>query len=528
MRPRWTAAIWILGSGLGACTPEPGKRASPAGAVDSAAGDSAEPGGSGDSGGALAGELEWVGDDHDLGVVSVDCVVEETRTLTNTGTAPLTVDAVTITGAGFSVLPEAEPPVTLAPGDTLALRVSAAVSTPGDAVGRLTVAWDAGSVLEAREAITVDDDAVCVALDGGGAELSETWTTDVRSSDILLVLDTSCSMSAVLDGVAMSFPTLATTLRAEMPDASFGIATFEDYVHVEGVEELGAAPDLPFHLLLGQTLDPDAVAEALARVELRNGADWPEAHLEAMVQALTGRGFDQGCDGYDALTDVLPFVASADDPFGGTAGQLDTGVALGTGGGTGRRADTLPIVVLATDAYWRDPDVGDHVPEGCADPVGHAEAEAVFQAEGAFFAAYVHRTTGDGGELDTAVRKLAAATDSVRDLDGDGTSDPAAVEWERDVDAGVELAAQIQGLVAELPVSELRVEVEVPPDSGLTASASVDAMGATTTGDPVEVSLSISGTASSSVLLEVRLIGVLDGHTRILGRRTYMVEASAP
>ena len=44
--------------------------------------------------------------------------------------------------------------------------------------------------------------------------------------------------------------------------------------------------------------------------------------MEALYQALSGAGYDMNCDGvYDAETDVLPFIASAADPFGGTAGE---------------------------------------------------------------------------------------------------------------------------------------------------------------------------------------------------------------
>jgi hypothetical protein len=84
-----------------------------------------------------------------FGNVTVDTSVEQSLTLTSTGTAPVTVNSAVIAGAGFA-LADNTLPVTLSPTQSLTLHVQFNPTTVGRANGTLTISSDSstGSMAE--------------------------------------------------------------------------------------------------------------------------------------------------------------------------------------------------------------------------------------------------------------------------------------------------------------------------------------------------------------------------------------------
>ena len=140
----------------------------------------------------------------------------------------------------------------------------------------------------------------------------------------------------------------------QFEDVAGGAAEFDDYNY----NFYGSGSDKPFKLTKGITTDTTSVISSInTNWTASGGADGPESSMEALYQAASGMGYDQNCNGtYDSTSDVLPFIDSAGDAFGGGEGQsYDSSLAgSGTRGGFGFRDYSLPIIIYATDNYMRD------------------------------------------------------------------------------------------------------------------------------------------------------------------------------
>ena len=187
--------------------------------------------------------------------------------------------------------------------------------------------------------------------------------------------------------------------------------------------------------------------------------------MEALYQGLTGAGYDMNCDGLyndTAVTDVLPFVASTSDPFGGAAGEAQDTETEGTGslGGFGFREGMLPIIVYATDAPLRDADSTDYMtPGGCPQDAGAADVIAAATALNA-------RLIGVGVNLGSyeepfhQMEALAEGTGSYADLDGDGSLEPAVVTWSgTNSDFRSTVVAAVEQLVAAMNYDTIELMV---------------------------------------------------------------------
>ena len=169
---------------------------------------------------------------------------------------------------------------------------------------------------------------------------------------------------------------------------------------------------------------------AIAATPNHYGGDGTEGDVEALYQSATGAGYDMDCDGvYDEENDVLPFLASPFDPFGGTAGEgYDPATpGGGTRGGMGFREGTLPVLMYGTDSDIRDPDAGDPSPGGCPLDAGSEDLGPALSDLGGTLLGINVLGSGDYfGEM-TA---LAMATGSYADTDGDGEADdPLVYTW---------------------------------------------------------------------------------------------------
>ncbi|MDP2305017.1 MAG: hypothetical protein Q8P18_03215 [Pseudomonadota bacterium] len=243
----------------------------------------------------------------------------------------------------------------------------------------------------------------------------------VQMGDVAFLLDTTGSMSSTLNGISSEFSRIVAELSATLPDAEYGVATFDDYAF----SSYGSAgTDKPFELVQQVTSNTSVVSSTLASLPLHYGGDTPESSMEALYQGLTGVGYDQNCDGrYTSNTDVFPFSSSGSDPFGGSSGQFNDGSGTGTLGGFGFRDYALPIIVYTTDAVLRDPDSTDRSlngsPGGCP---GDAGQSAVVTAANNLGAMLIGISVGSNAAV-SQMNTLAQRTNSVADTDGDGVAD---------------------------------------------------------------------------------------------------------
>ena len=256
------------------------------------------------------------------------------------------------------------------------------------------------------------------------------FETQVQLGDVMFILDETGSMQGTLDNVKNNFSNVANQVEAYIPDLTFGVASFDDYNF--GI--MGSGGDKPFHHRQQQTDDLALAQAALNGLYAGGGWDWPESTIEAVYQAALGVGYDQNCNGvYDPQDDVLPFLASPTDPFGGTAGQRSVPTSgSGTLGGNGFRQGAVPILVYTTDATVRNgglstaqgpkspANFGGPLPTGCQPDAISALLGPPLQAANAKAIGVAARTNDAVGAMTT----IAEFTNSYFDLNSNGSADP--------------------------------------------------------------------------------------------------------
>jgi hypothetical protein len=213
------------------------------------------------------------------------------------------------------------------------------------------------------------------------------YEISLRRIDLGMLIDVTTSMTTAAPAAAADLLTMARTLTAKLYDPHIGVGVFSEFSAYPMSTGHG---DVPFRLDQQLTGDLDEAWAALKDVSIIWGGnvDWPEASIEAIHQAVTGAGYDLDCDGtYSASEDVLPFISSKTDPFGGKGGQAYNPLDDSTGdvGGMGFRASSVPIILLVTDADMRDPDAGYAVPGGCPGEAGMSDVIDELNDLGAFF-----------------------------------------------------------------------------------------------------------------------------------------------
>lgn len=249
------------------------------------------------------------------------------------------------------------------------------------------------------------------------------FTPELLVADVLFLLDTTCSMTDVLDDVRSNFSQIVANLA--IPDVAYGVAEFDDYA----MSPFGSTNwgDKPYILRQQVTDNTTAVQSTLNLLTVRDGLDWPESAMEAIYQACSGQGYDQNCDGnFQWDTDVRPFVASGADAFAGSESGIYDPSEPGNRGGAGFREGALPVIVYATDAELRDPAIGYAAPAACSDPASSNDAVSAASQLGARLIALKVQGNSPPGSDDPlpAMNNLANQTGSVADLDGDGVAEP--------------------------------------------------------------------------------------------------------
>ncbi len=290
---------------------------------------------------------------------------------------------------------------------------------------------DGGEVLAGTDPL--DPESV---IDGIYIEVGERTETEadfdfelrIERGDLAFLTDTTGSMSGTITAVQSSYSTIMSDAEDTFEDVAGGGAEFDDYAY----GSMGSTPDLPFRLTVGVTTDTSAVTSAVSSWFASGGSDGPEGTIEALYQAASGAGYDQGCDGsYDTNTDVPPYIATSSDPFKGKGGENYDSSLTDTGlrGGMGFREYSLPIIIYATDNLLRDPDntsfpsAPTTTPGGCPMDAGHLDViSALEDINGYIIGLNVTGSEASYGPWPQMI-DLAQKTNSYADIDGDGDAD---------------------------------------------------------------------------------------------------------
>lgn len=176
---------------------------------------------------------------------------------------------------------------------------------------------------------TEEDFFFVLPFDDPNGEQSKplTFSTDVKSMDVFVNMDTTGSMGGAVSNLQNSIAsTIIPGIQALVPDTQFGGGTFEDFP----ISPYGSGGDTPFQLYQEITGDIAQVQAAVLSFALGSGNDGPESNYEGLYQIATGEGLTE-----PAPTNVPPNASGI--------------------GGVGFREGALPIVVAITDAVSHDP-----------------------------------------------------------------------------------------------------------------------------------------------------------------------------
>ena len=287
----------------------------------------------------------------------------------------------------------------------------------------------------------------------------------IQMGDVTFLIDTTGSMGSTANAMAAEFGNIVTGLETVIEDMAYGFATFDDYACCG----YGSGSDRPFILHQQVTTDTTLVQTALNACPNHSGADGPESSIEALYQGITGAGYDMSCDGsFTTSADVLPFIADASDPFGGTGGELyDSSTPDGgTRGGFGFRDYSLAVLIYATDYDLRDPDnIGGYgaypTPGGCPIDAGSNDVIAELANLGGYIIG-VHVNSYTTTPYNQMIA-LAQATGSYADLDGDGSADDELVQqWggSSNPDFRNNVISAVQQLVDSVVFERVELQIE--------------------------------------------------------------------
>jgi len=373
------------------------------------------------TGGWAAPELMITPTELDFSWYLIECSTTGWFELTNVGDDVLQIYSVGTEESWFQVVDSPDLSKGLPPGESVWVEVA---FKPTDTQSYTGTFWAASNDPFGRRDVplagTGDDSGSCLDFDLD-------FIVDYEVADVAFVLDTTGSMGGLAQALAAEFSAIAAELAGQIPDLTFGVATYQDYNY----SSFGSGADLPFQLKQQQTDDLADVQSKLNSINASGGGDGPESTFEAIFQAATGWGYDQDCDGnYTAGDDVLPFVPSSSDAFGGyEAGVHDSSVSgTGEGGGMGFRDGVLPIIIVATDAELRDPENGWPSPQGCPDDAAlSTTVDVLKELDAALIGVGVNTSTTSTAY--TQFSQLTEEIGSLSDLDGDGSEEPAVVNW---------------------------------------------------------------------------------------------------
>ena len=360
------------------------------------------------------------------------------------------------------------------------------------------------------------------------AEFTVDVQSEVRKLDIAFLLDTTSSMTEEAAAMALEFSAIVDDISTTIDDAAYGFATFDDYA----MEPLGysAYGDKPFALRHQMTQTESSVQSVLNNIQIHAGGDGTESGMEALYQGLLGMGYDQNADGtYDDTTDVLPFIASSSDAFGGTAGEsYDSSVTDGgLLGGYGFREGSLPVVIYATDAPLRDPSAGHTSPNGAPLDAGFNDVVDAVSVMGARLIGVATQSSSPVAQM----QSLATATGSLYEADNDGVIDDELVfSWsatDSSTDFRNTIVTAIQEMIGSVTFAEITVEI-VGDSYGFVVSTDPESYTNVTVGSDgldLDFDVTVEGAVPESTedqLFEITL-NILGDGTTLLGTQVITI-----
>lgn len=165
---------------------------------------------------------------------------------------------------------------------------------------------------------------ICVEVppEVGPVRVSITLPVTLAVVDLFFVIDATASMLDEIDNVRTRLRSrVVPGARESIPDVAFGVALIGEFPE----RPHGPADVRPYELRAPVTRDVVAVEGALERIPSWGNRDEPEAQVEGLFQVVTGEG-------------LAPWI----EPSLGCAG--------GGLGGACFRLDSLPVILLITDA----------------------------------------------------------------------------------------------------------------------------------------------------------------------------------
>ena len=321
---------------------------------------------------------------------------------------------------------------------------------------------------------------------------SVTLGTSIPAADIMFLIDTTGSMGEEIAVIRERFIQIAETVGLVVPDAGFGVAEFKDYA----MSPYGGSNDVPFLLRQQVTTDRARVLDALSGLGASGGGDFPECQYEGLFQLATGFGFDLNGDGARQNSDVRPFVTSPSDAFDGhVTGAFDPDApGSGNRGGVGYRHGAFPLVVMTSDAKFRDPDDGWELGNAGTRPAGKSDAIAALNAIGTHVIGI-----GSGSPPIAQMTEVAHATGAVADLNGDGIVEEPLVYSVTGDGAGLPEAVT-DGIVKMLTASEFDVALEVVGDKwGFFVGSSPAGVDSVHPGENVDFTVDLRGAIASGI-----------------------------
>jgi hypothetical protein len=189
----------------------------------------------------------------------------------------------------------------------------------------------------------------CVTAPGGSeSSVVLSYTNELRTADVVFVVDETGSMSGLISSVRSTLLTdIIPGLGAEISDIQMGVAGFRDFAY----SSYGSSGDQPFVSYANVTSSTSSVSTAVSSLSASGGGDTPESHVEALYQLATGEG-------------IGTYVSPASSCAGGRIGYLCL------------RPDAVPVVLLFSDAPFHNGPSGEDAYTGIY-PTPHTYAQAV-------------------------------------------------------------------------------------------------------------------------------------------------------
>lgn len=287
---------------------------------------------------------------------------------------------------------------------------------PPDASPDTAVADDTSTPPDSGEVVIPDD----------------TGTPPSGQFDIVMLLDIAYIYDCYHADIALRGQEFVEGMFATGADVAFAVGTYDDYVLDDVWGGSTADGGNPYELEQQLTTDKSAILSVIGAQVLRYGGDYPGSGLEAIKQAVKGRGYDQDCDGkFDARYDIRPYEKDSSDAFGGRESGVKDGTTPGTGnlGGVGFRKGSRRVVMLFAENALRDKTNGHEIPSGaCPGVAGRNDtATAVTDAGAKLLGIDTYEFWEIDTTLEDQLNALSDLTGSRIDANGDGVKNERAV-----------------------------------------------------------------------------------------------------